>query len=146
MSMKSVLSAVLVAALCSTAALAAEPQEVRMQMMKDNGAAFGALAAIAKGQKPYDAEVVKASLDTLSKVSADFHNHFPKGSETGFNSEAGIKIWEDPAGFKAANDKYVADIQSVAANPPADQASVVKAVGVIGANCGACHQSFRVKR
>lgn len=146
MSMKSVFSAVLVAALCSTAALAAEPQEVRQQLMKENGAAFGALAAIAKGQKPYDAATVKASLDKLSEVSKDFHDYFPKGSETGFESEASIKVWEDSAGFKAANDKYVADIQSVAANPPADQAAVASAVGVIGANCGACHQTFRVKR
>lgn len=146
MKLKSAIAAALVAALCSTAALAAEPQEIRQQEMKETGAAFGALGAIAKGQKPFDAEVVKASLDKLAEISKDFHNHFPKGSETGFESEASIKVWEDEAGFKAANDKFAADVAAVLASAPADQAGVGAAVGTIGANCGACHQTFRVKR
>lgn len=146
MKLKSVFAAVMAAALCSAAAFAAEPQEVRKLLMKENGAAIGALSAIAKGQKPYDAAVVKSSLDKLEAVGKDFHNHFPKGSETGFESEASIKVWEDSAGFKAANDKFAADVASVAAKPPTDQASVGAALGVLGANCASCHQAFRVKR
>ena len=38
--------------------------------------------------------------DKLAEVSKDFPNHFPKGSETGFESEASIKIWQDNAGFR----------------------------------------------
>ena len=146
MNFKPVLAAALVAAFCSSTVMAAEPQEVRQQEMKAGGEAFGAMAAIAKGQKPYDAAVVKASLEKLAEVSKDFHNLFPKGSETGYESEASIKIWEDSAGFKAANDKFAADVASVLAALPADQAGVTAAVGTIGANCGACHQTYRVKR
>ena len=46
-----------------------EPQVVRQQMMKKVGGAMGALSGIAKGEKPYDAEVVKASLTTMSEVA-----------------------------------------------------------------------------
>jgi len=146
MKLKSAFAALFAAAICSTVAIAAEPQEIRQQEMKDTGAAFGALSAIAKGQKPFDAAVVKTSLDKISEVSKDYHNHFPKGSETGFETEAGIKIWEDAAGFKAANDKFAADVATVLASAPTDAAGVGVAVGTIGANCAACHQAYRVKR
>lgn len=146
MTLKSVFAAAVAAALCSTMAFAAEPQEVRQQMMKETGAAFGALGAIAKGQKPYDEATVKASLEKLAAVAKDFPNHFPKGSETGFETEASIKIWEDPAGFKADADKLEAAVQTAMATPPTDQAGVAAAVGAIGPNCGACHQAFRLKR
>ncbi len=146
MKLKSAFAALVAAALCSTMAIAAEPQEVRQQEMKDMGAAMGALSAIAKAQKPYDAAVVKTSLDKIAEVAKDFHNHFPKGSETGFETEASIKIWEDSTGFKAANDKLAADVATVLASVPADAAGVGAAVGTIGANCAACHQAYRVKR
>lgn len=144
MMLKSAFAAAVLAALCSTTALAAEPQEIRQQQMKEVGGAFGALGAIAKGQRPYDAATVQASLDKLAEVSRDFPNHFPKGSETGFESEASIKIWQDNAGFKAAADKFAADVASLSV--PADQPGVAALVGKVGENCAACHQSFRVKR
>ncbi|MCX8998510.1 cytochrome c [Rhizobiaceae bacterium BDR2-2] len=146
MTMKPAFAVILAAALCSTAALAAEPQEIRQQQMKETGAAFGALNAIARGQRPFDEATVKASLDKLAEISKDFRNHFPRGSETGFESEAGIRIWQDEAGFAAANDKFAADVEAVLAHAPADQDGVRAAVGTIGANCGACHESFRVRR
>lgn len=146
MKLKPAFAALLVAGLCSAAAQAAEPQEVRQQLMKETGAAFGELNAIAKGQKPFDETVVKTSLDKLATVGNELPDLFPKGSETGFETEASIKIWQDPAGFKAASDKLEADVQTVLAKLPGDQAGVGAAVGAIGANCGACHQTYRVKR
>ena len=69
-------------------AMAQEPQAVRQQMMKDVGRSMGALAAIAKGEKPYDAEVVRVSLTTISQASKTFPDQFPAGSETGAETEA----------------------------------------------------------
>ena len=77
------------AALGAGAVVAAdEPQVVRQEMMKKVGGAMGALAGIAKGEKPYDAEIVKASLTTMSEVAKAFPDQFPAGSEAGHETEA----------------------------------------------------------
>ena len=93
---------VALAVLGASAVVAAdEPQVVRQEMMKKVGGAMGALAGIAKGEKPYDAEVVKASLTTMSEVAKAFPDQFPAGSETGHETEASPKIWEAMDDFKA---------------------------------------------
>ncbi len=86
---------VALAVIGASAVIAAEePQVARQGMMKKVGGAMGALAGIAKGEKPYDAEIVKASLTTMSEVAKAFPEQFPVGSETGAESEASPKIWE----------------------------------------------------
>lgn len=76
MKLKLVLAAAIVTGLGLTAAIAAdEPQVVRQEMMKKVGGAMGAIGAIVKGEKPFDAEVVKASLTTMAEVGKDFPNH-----------------------------------------------------------------------
>jgi cytochrome c556 len=143
-----------IAALClclgsgaiSLATAADEPQVVRAAMMKKVGGAMGALAGIAKGEKPYDAAVVKASLTTMKDVAAHFPDQFPKGSETGFNTEASPKIWEDMATFKTKAKALETAATTQLAALPADQAGVGAAMKAIGGTCGDCHQSFRLKK
>lgn len=123
-----------------------EPQVVRQEMMKKVGGAMGALAGIAKGEKPYDAEVVKASLTTMSEVAKVFPDQFPAGSETGHETEANPKIWESMDDFKAKAAKLGTDAETVLASLPADQAAVGAALETIGANCGGCHEAYRIKK
>jgi cytochrome c556 len=143
-----------IAALClclgsgavTLASAADEPQVVRAGMMKKVGGAMGALVGIAKGEKPYDAAVVKASLTTMQDVAKHFPDQFPKGSETGFNTEASPKIWEDMDTFKSkANALETAATKQLVALP-ADQAGVGAAIKAIGGTCGDCHQTFRLKK
>ena len=78
-------------------ALAQEaPQVVREKLMKGIGQAVGALGAIAKGEKPYDAAVVQQSLTTISTNIQAFPDQFPPGTETGHETEALPAIWEKP--------------------------------------------------
>ncbi len=123
-----------------------EPQVVRQDMMKKVGGAMGALAGIAKGEKPYDAEIVKASLTTMSEVAKAFPDQFPAGSEAGHETEASPKIWEAMDDFKAKAAKLGADADAVLASLPADQAAVGAALGAIGPNCGGCHEVYRLKK
>lgn len=123
-----------------------EPQVVRQDMMKKVGGAMGALSGIAKGEKPYDAEVVRASLTTLSEVGKAFPDQFPAGSEEGAETEASPKIWETPDDFRAKSEKLAADAEAVLAGLPADQAGVGAALGTIGPNCGGCHEAYRLKK
>lgn len=126
-------------------ATAAEPQEIRKEMMEKIGKAMGGLVGIVKGKTPYDAEVVKASLTTMSTEIKGFPDHFPKGSETGHKTEASPKIWENFDDFKAKAAKLGSDADMLLAALPADQAAVGEAVKTLGGDCGACHETYRLK-
>ncbi len=83
MKFRTAIAATMAICLGAAAAIAAdEPQAVRQAQMKQIGASVGALGAIAKGEKPYDAETVKKALSTIAADAKDFPNHFPAGSET----------------------------------------------------------------
>ncbi len=127
------------------AATAAEPQEVRKEIMESIGKAMGGLVGIVKGKTPYDAEVVKASLTTINEKIKAFPDQFPKGSETGHKTEASPKIWENFDDFKAKAAKLEQDSSALLAALPADQAAVGAAVKTLGADCGACHETYRLK-
>ncbi|WP_034852343.1 c-type cytochrome [Sinorhizobium sojae] len=147
MKMRAFALAAALAGLCVTAVTAAdEPQEVRQQLMKKVGQAAGALSGIAKGEKPYDAEVIKASLTTISETVKVFPNHFPEGSETGMETEASPKIWENMEDFKAKAAKLGSDAEMFLAELPSDSAGVGAALGVLGKDCGSCHEIYRLKK
>jgi cytochrome c556 len=120
------------------------PQSKREQMMKQIGGSVGALGAIAKGDKPYDAAVVKTSLTTISTNIKAFPDQFPPGSEG--NSEAAPAIWQNNADFRAKAAKLGSDADTLLASLPADQAGVQKAVQTLGADCSSCHQTYRLKK
>jgi cytochrome c556 len=147
MNLKRVSTAVM--ALCLGAGVvfaAGEPQAERQALMKKIGGSMGELGAIAKGQKPYDAATVKTALTTISASAKDFPNHFPAGSETGMETAASPAIWQNMDDFKAKSMKLSTDAETVLASMPADQAAVGQAMQTLGADCGTCHQAYRLKR
>ena len=145
--MRKLIFAISALALVTSAAFA-DPIADRQALMKANGKAMGVLVPIAKGEKPFDAAAVLAALQTLNDDAQklDVAVLFPAGSETGGDTTASPKIWEDPAGFQAAVDKFKADAAAAVAAPPQDAAAVGAAVGALGKNCGTCHETFRVKK
>ncbi|MDK1488898.1 cytochrome c [Sinorhizobium sp. 7-81] len=147
MKIRAFMLAAALAGLGVTAVTAAdEPQAVRQQLMKKVGQAAGALNGIAKGEKPYDAEIVKASLTTISETVKVFPNHFPAGSETGLETEASPKIWENMDDFKAKAAKLGTDASTLLAQLPSDQAGVGAALGILGKDCSSCHETYRLKK
>jgi cytochrome c556 len=130
----------------SSLAFAAEPQELRQAAMKKVGGAIGLLSGMAKGEAPFDAAAAQAAFATMNGVSKEYVSFFPAGSETGFDTEASPAIWENMDDFKAKVAKFEADTGAAAAMTFADAAAVGAAIGPVGANCGACHQLYRVKK
>lgn len=124
----------------------ADPHEEREALMKSFGGALGQLAPMAKGEKPFDSAAVMAALEQLNTNAMKFDAavYFPEGSGEG--NEALPAIWENWDDFTAKVEKFKADVADVAANPPADQAALGAALGKIGGNCGACHQTYRMKK
>lgn len=123
----------------------AEPIADRKAIMKERGGMVGALSKVVKGETPFDAAAVLTQLQALeaNAVKFDVATLFPAGSETG-DTKASPKIWQDMAGFQAANDKYVADVKAAVAAAPADVEALKAQFGVIGSNCGTCHQAYRM--
>jgi len=123
-----------------------EPQAVRQGQMKGVGQSMGALGAIAKGEKPYDAATVQAALEGISANMKAFPDQFPAGTEAGLESEAAPAIWENMDDFRIKSGKLAAEADTLLASVPADQAGVGAAMKTLGATCGDCHQSYRLKR
>lgn len=140
------IAAVIGLAGASLADAADEPQVVRQEMMKKVGGAVGAMAKMVKGEADFDADATLAAFQTISDTIVKFPEQFPVGSETGFETEAAPTIWEKTDEFKAkaANLKAAAD--AIIASPPADLDSLKAAFGPFTKNCGACHETFRIKK
>lgn len=143
---KIVLTVSLLAA--SIAMAHADPIADRQALMKSNGRAVGSVAKIAQGQEPFDAAKVMAALKQIDEDAKafDVEKLFPAGSESGGDTEASPKIWEDRAGFTAAVEKWRADAAAAVAANPQDLASFQTQFKAVTANCGTCHQGYRVKR
>ena len=117
--------------------------------MKANGKNMGAvLGPMFKGEKPYDQAAVDAALnqfvDTAKKLPTMFPASVKDAKWEGDYSPA-PKIWTDKAGYDAKVASFtkavteakakVKDLDSLKANFPG-----------IGKECGACHETYRLKK
>ena len=144
--MKRVLAAAILCLFGATAVVSAENQhDNRKAAMKKIGGAMGAMVKIAKGEEPYDADTVKASLTTISTTIKVFPEYFPAGSEKD-DEVAAPAIWAKMDDFKSHAHKLGSTADMLLAQLPADQAAVGAAAGKLGDNCAACHKSFRLKK
>jgi cytochrome c556 len=143
--MRKLILAISTLALAVSAAYA-DPIADRKAIMKERGGLIGGLAKMAKGETAFDAAAVMTALQGLqaNEAKVDIDALFPAGSDQG-DTKAAPKIWEDMAGFKAANDKYKAAVDAAATAPAQDVAALGAQVGALGTECGGCHQTYRLK-
>ena len=132
-----------------TAVIAQQDQLKETQtIMKGNGKNAGALAAIVKGEKPYDQATVDAALAQFDDTAKKLPKLFPASLKgKAFEGDYGTsdKIWDDKAGFDAhiaSFAKAVSDAKGKIKN-----ADTLKAeLGLIGKQCGGCHETYRIKK
>ncbi len=130
----------------SMGAAAADPISDRKENMKERGGLMRVLAPVAQGQQPFDAATVLDALEKLSanaQAATDIDALWPAGTESG-DTKAAPAIWEDRAGYQAATDKYAADAAAAAEAAPQDLDAFRAAFGPVAANCGACHEAYRL--
>lgn len=123
----------------------ADPIADRKAIMKERGGLIGGLAKMAKGETAFDAAAVLTALQALdaNEAKVDIDALFPAGSDKG-DTKAAPKIWEDMAGFKAANEKYKADLDAAVAAPAQDVNALGAQLGILGGDCGGCHKPYRL--
>lgn len=143
--MKNVLKLALLAGLASASTFAfaaGDPIAERKAMMKSVGAAAGASGAMMKGQTEFDPRVAMLALRTMNAVALGYGSKFPDGSDSG-DTKAAASIWSDPDGYAAAIAKFEADTAAALSAPAADLDAFKAQFGMVAANCGACHQTYR---
>ncbi len=134
----------------SAGVVVAEQDQVKQTkaMMKDNGRNAGALAAMVKGEKPYDQSTVNAALAQFEETGKKLPTLFPdsvKGLTLEGDYAPSPKIWEDKPGFEqqvASFTKVVADSKGKVK----DLDTLKAELPVIGKQCGGCHETYRLKK
>ena len=116
-------------------------------VMKTNGKNAGALAAIVKGEKPYDQATVDAALNQFADTAKKLPTLFPasiKGLKAEGDYSASAKVWEDKPGFEA----HIVSFGKVVTEAKAkikDLDTLKATFPAIGKECGGCHETYRVK-
>ena len=130
-----------------TAASAQSCQDVidkRQTFMKHSAADAKIGSSMIRGETPFDLAKAQAIYATFATDAAAMPTLFPDCSKTGDHTTAGPAIWERPDDFKAAIAKFAADIKA-AQDSTKDLDGLKSNFQTIGKDCGACHQTFRVK-
>ena len=127
---------------------AQQDQVAKTQLaMKSNGKSAGALAAMIKGEKPYDQATVDASLAALEDVASKFATLFPesiKGLKPEGDYFASPKVWTERADFEAHSASFAKAVTS--AKGKIKDLDTLKATWpTIGKECAGCHETYRVK-
>jgi cytochrome c556 len=117
-------------------------------MMKGNGKNAGALAAMIKGEKPYDQAAVDAALAQFNDTAKKLPTLFPaslKGAKFDGDYSPTDKVWDDKAGF----DEHIASFAKTVSDAKGkitDLDALKAELPVIGKQCGGCHETYRIKK
>ncbi len=137
------------AALSAAATMAVasdDPIKTRKAMMKSVGDSMKVVVPMVKGEVDYDAMKAEQAIRVIQDVATNVVNYFPAGSETGGETEAAPKIWEDMAGFKASAASLEADAGAAATAAAGGLDAFRAAFGKMAGNCKACHEDYRIKK
>ena len=136
------------ALLLAAGAVMAQQDQVKdtQSMMKGNGKNAGALAAMIKGEKPYDQATVDAALKQFADTGKKLPTLFPesiKGKTFDGDYQPTDKIWTDKSGF----DEHIASFAKTVSEAKITDLDTLKAtLPVIGKQCGGCHETYRLKK
>ena len=124
----------------------AKPEDAikyRRAVMTLMNAHVGRVAAVVRGNRPFNAAEVQANaalVETLSKLPFD---GFAAGTDKG-DTRAKPEIWANADKFKAAGEQMQSAVTAMSAAAKAGNLDQVKATfGDVGKACKSCHDEFR---
>ena len=140
----------LVATVCSLSLTVAsandDPIATRKAMMKNVGASIGVMGKMAKGEAEFDATQANLAMRAINNAAIGFVHLVPEGSESGGETEAAPKIWEDMVGFIAKSRDMEEVTADAIAFPAGSLDEMREQLGKLGATCKACHEGYRIKK
>jgi cytochrome c556 len=107
---------------------------------------FGPMAAMVKGEKPYDKEAFAKHAANVAAVSPMALEGFGPGTDKGAETKAKPEIWTKMDDFKskmAKMNEETAKLASIAKTGSFDD--IKKQFGATGGSCKACHDDYRNK-
>jgi cytochrome c556 len=116
-------------------------------LMKGNGKNAGALSAMVKGDKPYDQAIVDAAIIQLDDTAKKLPKLFPdaaKGMKPEGDYSTSPKVWENKADFEAHIVSFGKAVTE-AKGKIKDLDTLKAELGLIGKQCGGCHETYRLK-
>ena len=142
-------SAILMALVTGSAAAHAKPEDVikyRQAVYKVMGWNFAPMAAMVKGEKPYDKEAFVRHAMIVGQMSPLAVEGFATGSDKGAETKAKPEIWTKSADFWEKMDKMVGETNKLAAIARTGSFDEIKKqFGATGGACKACHDDYRNK-
>ncbi|BBK31746.1 cytochrome c556 [Stella humosa] len=117
----------------------------RQQAMKTLGAEMKGIGDAAKAGS-ITKEDASARASKINEIANQMVSWFPAGTgpESGVKTAALPAIWEKPADYKAAIDRFAGEsAKLVAAANTGNAATIAAAQGEVGKSCGGCHQIAR---
>ena len=103
---------------------------------------FSSMGKVVKGDEAFEPEAFKAKAAQFTKEAREPFEYFQNDPQG--NGDALPVVWEKANDFKAQQDKFLASVDKlneVAQTGKLDDIKV--AYGDVGANCKACHDTFR---
>lgn len=115
----------------------------RQGCMKSHGKMMGELAAMFKGETPYDAAAVQTALAADEAACADWSKWWGEDTQKGETAETWTKpeIWTDAAGFNAVGEDFYGKYMALKATT--DETGFKAAFPELGNGCKGCHDKFR---
>jgi cytochrome c556 len=139
---------VLVAAIAAAGITAVAAQSDALTQRKAVMKGVGDQARVARdmldGKTPFNADAAKKVFATFEDAAGKMPTLFPDNSKAG-DTAALPAIWENKSDFTAKFAKFGADAKAAAAQVK-DLDSFKAAMGEVGKNCGACHQTYRKRQ
>jgi cytochrome c556 len=138
-------SVVAMAVLALAAGCSSEPRSPRHDKFEAIAKASKTVGDELKKDAP-DLAVIKTNAQSVDASAKALPSWFPgsTGPEPGVKTDAKPEIWQKPAEFKAAADKFAAAAAALrAAADAGDVAAIRTAAAGLGPTCKGCHEQFR---
>ncbi|WP_100658378.1 c-type cytochrome [Alteromonas flava] len=124
------------------AANAVKFRQALLQLVRSNMRPLGGMA---KGQIPFDTEVMQTNAVRLEQLGMMMPDYFALNT-TAFELDTGAlpKIWDNMDDFNAKSAEMVSAAQALqTAVASGDEGAYRKAIGGVGATCKGCHDSYK---
>ena len=118
----------------------------RQGVMGAQGWNMGPMAAMVKGERPYDKDLFLRNATRVEQLLAMSWEGFGPGTDAGAPTKAKPEIWKEPAKFKQYQDETMAAAAKLVAAAKVGTLDAVKGpFGDLGKSCNNCHDDFQSK-